>query len=321
MSMGCKSIVTALLAFLFLVSAVPATAEQLVAAIVTGNLHRYRQAHTRLDTVIRDAGFDETKLKIFVQTPNADTMSLTNSIRRSVAAGANLVITYGTAATLVAAQEVTDVPVLFVDVYDPVGLGVVQNMEAPGANRSGASCNLSLKPLLENLLKLDPQIKTIGILYSSDEPGSQRQLEDLTVAATDLGLYVVSENARNARKIASAEKSLIEKSDALFLTESVVVSQQAADIIKSALDRKLPVFSQTPGLENKGALFGMIADPDEQGKQVAVHALQVLAGQKAYILPVRKPKQASLVINQQTARYLGLNIPDELLNAATTIVR
>jgi len=320
MTMNRKRIVAALLALLFLASAGPAAAEQLVAAIVTGDLHRYRQAHTRLESVIRKAGFDESKLKIFVQTPNVDTMSLTNSIRRSVAAGASLMITYGAAATMVAAQEVKDIPVLFVDVYDPVGLGVVQNMAAPGTNRSGSSCNLSQKPLLENLLKLDPQVKTIGVLYSSGEPGSKRQLEDLTSVAKELGLYVVTENAQNAGKVAAAEQALLEKSDALFLTESVVVSQNAADIIKTALDKKLPVISQTPGLENQGALLGMVADPEEQGKQVAVHALQVLGGQKAFILPVREPKKALLVLNQQTAATLGMKIPDELLNSATTVV-
>jgi putative tryptophan/tyrosine transport system substrate-binding protein len=309
------------MALLQLATAGPVAAQQLVAAIVTGDLPRYRQAHATLETIVRNAGFDEAKLKIFAQTPNSDTMSLTNAIRRSVAAGANLVITYGTSATLVAAQEVTDVPVLFADVYDPVGLNIVQNLAAPGVNRSGASCTLDPKGLLGNLLKIAPQVKTIGAMYCSGEAGSRRQLEDLTAAAKELGLYVISEDAKNAGKVDSALNALSEKADALFLTESVIIAQKSAEIIKTAQDHSLPVFSQTPGLVSQGALLGIFADPDEQGKLVAVHALQVLAGQKAFLLPIRETKKPVLIINLKTAEYLGLKIPQEVLTTAAKIVR
>ena len=321
MRLNLRTIPAALLALLLSANAGPAAAQQLVAAIVTGDLQRYRLAQQTLETTVRNAGFDEAKLKIFVQTPNSDTMSLTNSIRRSVAAGADLVITYGASATLVAAQEVKDVPVLFADVYDPVGLGIVQNMAAPGANRSGSSCTLDARPLLGDLLKIAPQVKTIGVMYCSGEESSKRQLEDLTVAAKELGLYVVSEDAVNSGKVDAALKKLTEKADALFLTESVVVTQKAADIIKAALSNKLPVFSQTPGLASQGALIGLVADPEEQGKQVAVHTLQVLAGQKAFILPVREVKKTLLMINQTTASSLGLSIPQQLFETAAKVVR
>lgn len=315
------TVVAILMALLILTTAGPVAAQQLVAAIVTGDLPRYRQAHTTLETIVRNAGFDEEKLKIFTQTPNSDTMSLTNAIRRSVAAGANLVITYGASATLVAAQEVTDVPVLFADVYDPVGLNIVQNLAAPGVNRSGASCTLDQKGLLGNLLKIAPQVKTIGAMYCSGEEGSRRQLENLTAAAKELGLYVVSEDAKNADKVISALRALSEKADALFLTESVVITQKSEEIIKIAQGNSLPVFSQTPGLVNQGALLGMFADPDEQGKLVAVHALQVLAGQKAFILPVRETKKPVLSVNQKTASSLGLTIPKSLLDSAASVVQ
>ena len=67
------------------------------------------------------------------------------------------------------------------------------------------------------------------------------------------------------------------------------------------------------------ALIGLEADPDEQGKLVAVHALQVLQGQKVHILPVREAKKISLKINQKTAGQLGLTIPSDIASKAQIV--
>ncbi len=76
------------------------------------------------------------------------------------------------------------------------------------------------------------------------------------------------------------------------------------------------VFSQIPDLVEAGALIGLEADPEEQGKLVAVHALQVLQGQKVHLLPVREAKKVSLKINEQTASRLGLSIPPTVASKA-----
>ncbi|MDH3961159.1 MAG: hypothetical protein OET55_07800, partial [Desulfuromonadales bacterium] len=71
-----------------------ASAQEILAAIVTADLPRYQEVHESMVKVLQAGGFGEDKLKIFKQTPNADKMSLTNSLRRAEAAGATLVITY-----------------------------------------------------------------------------------------------------------------------------------------------------------------------------------------------------------------------------------
>lgn len=295
-------------------------AAQLVATIVTSDLPRYQQANQNFVQVVRSAGLDESKLQIFTQTPNADTMSLTNSIRRSVAAGAELLVTYGAAATLVAVKEAKDIPVLFVDVYDPVELGVVQTLSAPGVNRSGASGKIVPGPLLKALIKLSPKTRRLGILYSSGDAGSKLQLKDIAATAKGLGLDVVARDVKNAKQCTAAIADLNGKVDALFLTESVIVSQQAANLIPTASAQGLPVLSETPGQIDQGALLTMTASPAEQGKQVAVYALQVLAGQKAFLLPVREPKQSELAINLKASKALGLTPPPELLSTANKVI-
>ena len=95
--------------------------------------------------------------------------------------------------------------------------------------------------------------------------------------------------------------------------------QKGAEIVKAALASKKPTFSQIPDLAKAGALLGLEADPDEQGKLVGVHALQILQGQKAHSLPVRTAKKVTLMINQGAAAQLGLTVPADIMSAGQVV--
>lgn len=305
----------ALLMSLFLSGTSLAGAQQILAAIATADLPRYQQAHEAMVKVLQAGGFSEDKLKIFKQAPNADKMSLANSLRRAEAAGANLIVTYGSRATEIAQGELKETPLLFADVYDPVALGVVKTLAAPGTDASGATSKTSLAQLVEALVAIRP-VKTVGVLYTQGEKGSEQQLEEIKAQGQAFGFSVKAENARNPVEAKALAASLAASSDALFLTESIAVGQQAGEILAASDAANCPVFSQIPGLVEDGALLGLEADPDEQGKLVAVHVLQVLQGQKVHILPVREAKKISLTVNEKTAGKLGLTIPPTVASRA-----
>ena len=294
------------------------SAQQIIGAIVTADLPRYQQAHQAMIKVLQSGGFGEDKVKIFTQSPNADKMSLVNSLRRFEAAGATIVVTYGCRAAEVAKSELKDTPLLFADVYDPVALGIVKTLAAPGTDASGATSKTSLKQLVEALVAVKP-VKKIGVLYTDGEGGSAQQLAEMKELGKDFGFNVSAENARNPNEAAELGSKLAAASDALFLTESIAVALQSKEILSAAQANGCIVFSQIPGLVEAGALIGLEADPEEQGKLVAVHALQVLQGQKVHILPVREAKKITLKINQQTAGQLGLTIPPGIASKAQIV--
>ena len=291
------------------------SAQQILAAIVTADLPRYQKVYDAMTKVLQAGGFNEDKLKLFKQNPNADKMSLTNSLRRAESAGATLIVTYGSHATLIAKETIKDTPLLFADVYDPVSLGVVKTLVAPGTDASGATSKTNQDLLIEALIAIKP-IKTVGVLYTKGEKGSEEQLAEIKERGKSLGFEVVAENARNPQEAIKLGNKLAKEADALFLTESVAVAKQAKDILASAQAGDCIVFSQIPDLVEAGALIGLEADLEEQGKLVAVHALQALQGQKVHILPVREAKKVSLKINNQTAAQLGLTIPSEVASKA-----
>lgn len=293
----------------------PANAEEILAAIITADLPRYQQSHEAMVKVLKTAGFGEDKLKVFKQTPNADKMSLANSLRRAEAAGAKLIVTYGSQSTSIAQNESKKVPLLFADVYDPVALGTVKTLTAPGTNASGATSKTNIASLVENLMAIK-QLKTVGVLYTKGEKGSEQQLSELKEQGKAFGFKVNAENARNPGEAKKLGEKLAAESDAIFLTESVAVALQAKAILAAAQANKCITFSQIPGLVASGALIGLEADPDEQGKLAAVHALQVLQGKNIFILPVREAKKIALKVSKETATQLGLTIPPEVAEKA-----
>jgi putative ABC transport system substrate-binding protein len=294
---------------------VPVNAQPILAAIVTADLPRYQKVYDAMAKVLQAGGFSDDKLKLFKQTPNADKMSLTNSLRRAEASGATLIVTYGSHATFVAKGITNDTPLLFADVYDPVALGIVKTLAAPGTDASGATSKTNLDTLVDALIAIKP-LKTVGVLYTKGEKGSEEQLDEIKKKGKDFGFKVVAENARNPKEAKELGNKLTGKTEALYLTESVAVATQTKGILASAKADKCIVFSQIPGLVEAGALIGLEAELEEQGKLIAVHALQALQGQKVHLLPVREAKKVSLKISQEAATQLGLSIPPTVASKA-----
>jgi putative ABC transport system substrate-binding protein len=292
-----------------------ALAEPLLAAIIPADLPRYREAHKAMTQILETGGFGAGKLKVMVQTPNADKMSIVNSARRADSAGAAVIVVYGSRAAQSLVGEPLKAALVFADVYDPVVLGLVKSLATTGAEITGATSKTDLAGLTTQLIK-STGAKTIGVLYTKGEGGAEQQLAELNARG---GVTVKAENVRNAGEAVEVAENLAGQCDALYLTESIAVMQQGPAIVKAALAKSKPAFSQIPDLARAGALLGLEADPDEQGKLVGVHALQILQGQKAHSLPVRSAKKVTLMINKGTAAQLGLTVPADVLSAGQVI--
>ena len=294
--------------------------QQLVAAVITGDLQRYRSAHEAFLKILRAGGMSEDKVKVYVQSPNPDPMSWANSIRKAVGGGADLVITYGAPVTLVAKKEIKGIPLLFADVYDPLALGIVKDLMVTGGELSGISSTTPVETLARTLVDIHAP-KTILALYTSSEQGSLLQAKRMEEQGKKLGFAVTKVDVKNRE---AAKQAIIEakgNADAVYITESIILSQSLHDLISVANDKHLPVLTQIPESGEKGAFLTLEADPVEQGQLLAVHALQVLGGQKVFTLPVRTPKKVSLVVNMKIADELGIKVPFQALSLATRVIK
>ena len=294
---------------------------KLVAALLTCDIPRYREAHKAFVKALILKGYDQSNVEVITQTPNPDPISWANSIRKFNAIGADVIITYGAPATLTALRESSDVPVVFADVYGPVECGIAKGMASTGHNMAGVSCKVPLVTLIKTALELKP-VRLLGAVYTAREEGSLVQLKELRKIAGQLGITLVEVNLAGVGGLDAALATLFAaRVDCIYVSECAAGSRGFEKIVHRAGEQKIPVLSQMPGAAQKGALISLEADPVEQGQVAADYAARILGGKKASTLPVATPKKIELVVNLKTARALDLHVPFPVLTAATRVLK
>jgi putative ABC transport system substrate-binding protein len=251
-------------------------------------------------------------------------MEILDSMARDLAADdVDLILSITTPATKAAhrATADTDVPVVFVPVTDPVGAGLVESLRRPGGNITGISFGIQERKRLEFLMKAAPSIKRIYFPYNPEDQSPVLALEIIRKAAAEFGVSLIEYAVRTSEEIVTASQHIPEDADAFFLPpDSLVVSKQAY-FIRAANKLKLPVTG--PNIEavtDHGALIAFGMESMASGKQAAHLAHQILRGAKPVDLPV-ETAEFRLAVNLRAAEAIGLDIPDEILLQAHTIIR
>jgi putative tryptophan/tyrosine transport system substrate-binding protein len=296
-------------------------AGKLVAALLTCDLPRYREAHRAFMKALVLKGYDQSNVEVITQTPNPDPISWANSIRKFNAIGADIIITYGDSATLAAMRESNEIPIVFADVYAPVETGIARSMNSTGRNLAGITSKVPLVTLLRSANAVK-SIRSLGVIYSSREEGSLVQLREARRIAAQLGAGLTEANVASPAGLDAALITLFSaRVDCIYVTESTAASRGFEKIVHRASEMRVPVVSQMPGAAHKGALISLEADPVEQGQVAADYAARILAGKRASQLPVATPKRVDLIVNLKMAKSLDLHVPFPVLSAATRVVK
>lgn len=306
---------------ILLLSAFPAyCAEKVVGVIMTADLPRYREAHKYFVKAMARHGYDNSRIEIIMQTPNPDPISWANSARKLEALGSDVIVAYGAPATLAVLREVSNTPVVFSDVYDPIETGISRSMSSSGRNYCGISAKVPIITLIKAVQDIR-EIKNVGVLYSSKEAGSVAQLKEMKRAAAQLGLSVQDANVTSARQLDTALTSLLESVDCVYVSESAVVSRGFERIVQKAAAHKVPVISQVPDAAEKGAVVSLEISQAEQGAVAGEYAADILKGRKPASFSIASPKKVDLVVNMKAAKALGMNVPFQVLSAATKVIK
>jgi putative ABC transport system substrate-binding protein len=224
---------------------------------------------------------------------------------------------------LAAKSATTTIPIVFMNVADPVEIGLVASFNRPGGNLTGAtllSAELVAKRLgiLRDLL---PSVKRISMLVNPTRPGVDAQKAQVQEAAQALGLALQILEASSERDfeavfqavVPQQDGALIVAPDAFFLTQRVQIADLATRY-RIATMYELRDFVEAGGLISYGARS---VDLYRQGGTLTG---QILMGKKPADLPVLQPTKFELAINMKTARALGLTISSGLLSIADELI-
>ena len=229
-----------------------------------------------------------------------------------VGKGVDLIVPIATPAVKImqSATEDTEIPIVFSAVSDPVGSGIVDALDAPGGRITGTSDALNTKGLLDLMLAQNPDVKTVGLLYSKSEDSSKQPIADAKAYLEGKGIRFVEKTGTTTDEITSAVDALIaEKVDAVFTpTDNTVMTAELA-IYEKFLNAKIPQYCGADSFALNGAFVGYGVDYTALGKMTADMVVQVLVdGKSPATLPVATFDNGIAMINTDSCTALGYDL-------------
>jgi putative ABC transport system substrate-binding protein len=218
----------------------------------------------------------------------------------------------------------TAIPIIFIQVTDPVAAGLVSSFSHPGGNITGFTnyeTSLSGK-WLALLLDLEPKIERIGVVYNPDtQPSYGLYTDHLKVIGPQLGINVVPNPFRNVTELEPIILSYGgNPKGGLLVLPDVATSKNRRTIIEATARYRVPSIYGYAHFPKDGGLMSYAIDPVDLFSKCAIYADRILRGAKPADLPVQAPTQFQLVINRKTATSLSLTIPQTLLAQAEEII-
>jgi ABC-type uncharacterized transport system substrate-binding protein len=233
------------------------------------------------------------------------------------------IYTFGTTASQATRTIVNDeVPQIFNIVADPVGAGIVQSMESPGGNISGASNQVSLQLQIETALKIMP-VKRLGLLFNPREKNSMLIREKLSKIAQQLHIGLVDLRSPPAQDMLNANLRKLHNGsmvvDAVYLPQDSFLVSQAKLIGAELKAAKVKSIASIKEYVDDGALMGVVPDYYDLGKAAAMIVHRHQGGEKLQNIPVQTANEPVLVINQSTSRALNVDISEPFRSKATLV--
>jgi len=242
-------------------------------------------------------------------------------VRRQVAV---IAATGGVPPSLAAKAATTTIPIVFAVGEDPVRLGLVASLARPGGNLTGVnyfSYELIAKRL-ELLRELVPAATRVAVLVNpANAEATEPTLRDVEAAARAMGLQIQVLNANTNREIDAAFATVVrERPDALFVGPSPLFVERRVQLVHLASRHAIPATYTQREYAEIGGLMSYGATVADAYRQVGVYAGRILKGAKPADLPVVQSSKFELIINAQTARILGLDVPPTLLARADEVI-
>jgi ABC-type uncharacterized transport system substrate-binding protein len=241
--------------------------------------------------------------------------------RRKIAV---IVATGGSNSAFAAKAATTTIPIVFGVGGDPVGMGLVASLARPGGNLTGInffSTELSAKRL-ELLRELVPGAARVAVLVNpTNVLNTETTLKDVEPAARAIGLQIQVLHASTTREIDAAFSTLVrDRCDALFVGQDVLFVSRRLQLANMAARHAVPTTAGSRDLTEVGGLMSYGTNITDAHHQIGLYTGRILKGTKPADLPVVQSTKFELVINAQTARMLGLTVPDKLLVAADEVI-
>jgi ABC-type uncharacterized transport system substrate-binding protein len=273
---------------------------------------------------LRAAGWiDDRNVRIDVIWGPGDPEHVRTDAAELLRKSPDVILAAGPVPTLELQKTTRSIPIVFVQVPDPVDLGVVMNIARPGANITGFThFEMAFAgKWLEALKEIAPRTRRVMLMSLAGHPAWPGFLRTITASAPSFGVEVVPAGVSNAAEVErSLEEFAREPDGGLIVLPSPIASIHSNLIIGLAARHRIPAVYPFRFYASDGGLVSFGIDPADLFRRAASYVDRILRGERAADLPVQAPTRYELVVNLKTAKSLGLNVPPTLLAIADEVI-
>jgi putative ABC transport system substrate-binding protein len=274
---------------------------------------------------LRDLGWIEGKnITIEVRFAEGKTDRLRALADELVRLKVDLIATSSTPAALAAKQATSTIPIVIGFAADPVGSGIVHSLAHPGGNITGwthQGADLRAK-YLELLKEAVPEATRFGVLWNPVNPVHRSTLKNIEAAAQRLKVELYLAGVQDPHELENAFSTLARKrADALVVFPDGMFISQTSLILTLAAGRRLPAIYGVRAYVEAGGLMAYGTNLSQMYRLGASLVDKILKGAKPADLPIEQPTKFELIINLNTAKALGLTIPQSLLGRADQVIQ
>jgi putative ABC transport system substrate-binding protein len=263
-------------------------------------------------------------IRIDIRWATSDAASIERVAKELVALQPDVILSPTTPSTAPLLQQTRTIPIVFVQVADPVGSGFVVSLPRPGGNATGfinLEGSMGSK-WLELLKEIAPPVNRIAFLFNpAAAPYAEMFLNPFKAAAASFAVEAIAAPVHDKAglEITIAEQAR-EPNGGLIVMPEVFASAHRAEIISLAARYRLPVVYPFRFFTEVGGLMSYGNDPLDNYRRAATYADRILKGAKPSELPVQAPVKFELVINLKTAKALGITVPPAFLARADEVI-
>jgi putative tryptophan/tyrosine transport system substrate-binding protein len=240
-------------------------------------------------------------------------------VRRRVA----VIAAMQTSSALAAKAATSSIPIVFESAGDPVQAGLVLSLNRPGGNVTGIS-NMNVElgaKRLGFLHELLPRATRFAVLVNPNDPTAEIVIKDTRTAAAAIGRQIEAFFASTNREIDTAFAGLVQKrSDAVLVSPHPIFTGRRAQLVTLAAHHRMPAIYSAREYAEIGGLMTYGTSISDMYHQVGIYTGRVLKSEKPADLPVMQPTKFEFVINLQTAKLHGIEVPPSLLAIADEVI-
>jgi putative ABC transport system substrate-binding protein len=263
-------------------------------------------------------------IQIEYRWPDTDIDLIGAAATELVALKPEVILARATPSVAAVRRETSAIPVVFLQVADPLGVGFVQSLSRPGGNITGFTnfeASLGGK-WLELLKEIAPGVKRVAALFNPDTaPYAGTFLRTIEAAAPAFGVEPITATVRNADEIEGAIAAVAREPGGgiVQIPDSFTLAHRES-IIGLLARHRLPAIYSNHTFPASGGLIAYAVDSRDIFRRAASYVDRILKGTKPLDLPVQQPTKFELVINLKTAKALGLDVPSTLLARADEVI-